>query len=134
MGQKIKCAILAHFIFIVGIIRFSECLPPFFPLIPGFIEVVVAAVLVEVLRVTIVLAKAVAAARAGVGAAAVVKGLRRFRFLLLLLGKDGGAFCVDLLLLCNFPRQRIPERGDLLRKLTVVVWGYCLQRLQRPTV
>ena len=55
-------------------------------------------------------------------------------FLLLLLGKAGGALCVNLLLLCNFPRQRIPERGDLLRKFTVVVWVYCLQRLQRPTV
>ena len=61
MGQKIKCAIIAHFIFIVGIIRFSECVPSFFPLVPGFIEVVVVAVLVEVLRVAVVLAETVAA-------------------------------------------------------------------------
>lgn len=120
MRQKIKCAIIAHFIFIAASRTFFECLPSFLPLIPGFIEIIVVTVLVEVLRVIIVLSKTVAAARAGVGAAAtVVEGLGRF--LLLLLGKDGGAFCVDLLLLCNFPRQRIPECGDLLRKFTVVV-------------
>ena len=98
---------------------FFECLPPFSPFVPRFIEVVVVTVLVEVLRVAVVLTETVAAARAGVG---VVECLGRFRFLLLLLlGKAGGALCVNLLLLCNFPRQRIPERGDLLRKFTVVV-------------
>ena len=66
MGQKIKCAIIAHFIFIVGIIRFSECLPPFFPLVPGFIEGVVAAVLIEILRIAIVLAETLTTAGASV--------------------------------------------------------------------
>ena len=94
-------------------------LPPFLPLIPGLIKVVVVAVLVEVFRVVVVLTETVPTAGAGVGAAAVVEGLGRLRFLLL--GKAGGALCVNLLLLCNFPRQRIPERGDLLRKFTVVV-------------
>lgn len=82
-------------------------LPPFLPLTPRLIEVVV------------VLTETVTAAGAGIGAAAVVEGLGRLR--LLLLGKAGGALCIDLLLRCNFPRQRIPERGDLLRKFTVVV-------------
>ena len=85
----------------------NQVLPPFLPLIPHLIEVVV------------VLTETVTAAGAGIGAAAVVEGLGRLR--LLLLGKAGGALCIDLLLRCNFPRQRIPERGDLLRKFTVVV-------------
>ena len=123
MRQKIKCAIIAHFIFIAASRTFFECLPSFLPLIPGFIEIIVVTVLVEVLRVIIVLSKTVAAAMASVGAAAaVVECLGRLRFLLLLLlGKASGALCVELLLLGNFLRQRIPERGDLLSKFTVTM-------------
>ena len=115
--------------------QFLSWLPPFLPLVPGFIEVVVAAVLVEILRVAVVLAETVPTARTNVGTATtVIEGLEQLRFLLLLLGKAGGALCIDLLLLCNFPRQRTPECGDLLRKFTVVVRGYRLQRFQRPAV
>lgn len=50
--------------------KLSFVLPSFFPLVPGFIEVIVATVFVEVFRVAIVLTETLAAAEAGVGGAA----------------------------------------------------------------
>ena len=119
-------------VFIVGTIRFFDYLPPFLPLIPRFIEVVVVTVFIEVLRVIIVLSKTVATARASVGAAAtVVEGLGRLWFLLLLLGLVGGDLCFEFFAFCNYIRQIIPQIRDLSCKLAIIIRRDRLKHGQR---